>query len=250
VTKTGPAHGHTSASAAWQRALLWGTLGGLGAVAALAAAVLLRYPGGPRARMATLVFAALAYSAVAVLAYGAWWSVRRATSAEARVAQTLGAIAGLCAGAIWLVEISFNNLLPPELSVPQRDQVDNIFWLATVVLMLGAAGATGYLTGRARDGMLAGAWSGLLSGLLACLYGLGLVVFRLDLILRDPLAQAEFAQRGPASLTPDMATYFARDTAAGAFGHLALLGVIAGLLLGAIGGGGGALAARWRRRDA
>jgi hypothetical protein len=44
-----------------------------------------------------------------------------------------------------------------------------------------------------------------------------------------------------------MATYFARDTAAGAYGHLVLLGVIAGLLLGALGGWIGTLAARMRR---
>jgi hypothetical protein len=161
--------GERLAHSAWQRALLWSTLAGLGAVATLTTVVLLRYPGGERARAATLAFAVLA----------------------------LGSAAGLAAGALWLAEISFNNVLPPDLSVPRRDLVDNLFWLATVLLTLAAAIAAGWSGGRLSAGTLAGAWAGLLSGLIACLYGLALVVFRLDLILRDPLAQAEFAVRGP-----------------------------------------------------
>jgi hypothetical protein len=57
----------------WQRALRWGTLAGLGAVAALTVVVLLRYPGGPRALATTVAFAVLAAGSLAALAAGAWW---------------------------------------------------------------------------------------------------------------------------------------------------------------------------------
>jgi hypothetical protein len=67
-----------AAAPSWQRTLLWGALAGLGAVVVLTTAVLLRYPGGPRARVATLSVAVLAFGAVALLALGARWSVRRA----------------------------------------------------------------------------------------------------------------------------------------------------------------------------
>jgi hypothetical protein len=214
----------------------------------LTTVVLLRYPGGPRATATTVALSVLAYGALVALAVGVWWSAGQARTPEAPGALALGGVMGLAAGALWLAEISFNNVLPPELSVPHRDLVDNLFWLATVLLTLAAAVAAARRARRTSAGVLAGAWVGLLSGLLACLYGLALVVFRLDLILRDPLARAEFAVRGPTSTTPDMATYLARDTTAGAFGHLVLLGVIVGLLLGALGGAIGTLAARAARR--
>jgi hypothetical protein len=230
-----------------QRALRWGTLAGLVAVAALMAAELLRYPVIARVYG---VFVAGAYGALVVLAAAAWRSAGRAKTPEARRALALGGVAGLVAGALWLAEISFNNVLPPAVSVPHRDLVDNLFWLATLLATLAAAIAAAARAGRTADGVLAGAWAGLLSGLIACLYGLALVVFRLDLILRDPFTQAEWVVRGPSSGMPDMATYFARDTMAGALGHLVLLGVMFALLLGALGGGIGALAARVRRRGA
>ncbi|HEY7983611.1 MAG TPA: hypothetical protein VID73_05550 [Ktedonobacterales bacterium] len=248
MTPQAPAPTQAPALPAWQRALRWATLAGLGAAAALTAVVLQRYPGGERANAATVAFGTLAIGSLSLLTVGMWWSAGHARTSEARRALALGTTAGLAAGALWLAEISFNNVLPPDVSVPHRDLVDNLFWLATVLLTLAAATVAGWRGGSVRAGVLAGAWAGLLSGLIACLYGLALVVFRLDLILRDPLAQAEFAVRGPSSATPDMATYFARDTAAGALGHLVLLGVIVGLLLGALGGGIGALAAHGRRR--
>ena len=78
-------------------------------------------------------------------------------------------------------------------------------------------------------------WSGFVSGLVACLMGLLLVVVWMRLLLRDPLAISEWAALGASNGAPDMATYLAYETMTGAIGHLTVLGVAMGLLLGLIG---------------
>lgn len=226
------------------RTLLVAVLGGLGLAAVLTLIALLRYPESSQQLPATIIFAGGALGVLLVLA--AWVIVRgtRPQTPEANRALQIGSRIGLIGGVLWVIEISFNNILPPEISVPHRDTVDNIFWLAIVLLQLVAAILGAAQTKRFTTGVIVGLWGGFISGLMACLAGLALVVFGIDLLLRDPLAQAEYALRGSASGAPDMATYVARDTTAGAFGHLVLLGIIAGLLLGVLGGGIGRLLSR------
>lgn len=216
------------------RLLRTGVLLALALAAVLTAIALLRYPGSARQMPTTILFAVGAFGVLILLA--AWVALigTRPTTDAAQRALALGSRTGLAAGILWILEISFNNVLPPAISVPQRDTVDNIVWLV-IVLMIFATSIIGAIkTASFSSGVLIGLWSGLVSGLLACLAGLALVVFRIDLLLRDPLAQAEYTIRGPSSGAPDMASYFARDTMAGAFGHLVLLGIIAGLLLGVL----------------
>lgn len=226
------------------RVLRIGLLSGLGLAALMTAIALLRYPGSAQQMPTTIIFAVGAFGVLLVLAL---WVVLRAThpkTPEAYQALRLGSRAGLAGGILWVLEIGFNNLLPAAISVPRRDTVDNIFWLLIVLIILIASAVGAARTKRLATGGAIGLWSGFISGLLACLAGLALVVFRIDLILSDPLAQAEYALRGPTSGVPDITTYFARDTMAGAFGHLTLLGIFMGLLLGVIGGGIGRLRAR------
>jgi hypothetical protein len=102
MTTEGTTHQPQNASLAlphWQRALRWGTLAGLGAAAALTAAVLLRYPVIPRVYG---VYIATTGAALVVLAAGAWWSTGHARTGEARRALALGSAAGLVAGVLWL----------------------------------------------------------------------------------------------------------------------------------------------------
>lgn len=226
------------------RTLLVAVLTGLGLAAILTLIALLRYPDSAQQLPATIVFAGGAFGVLLVLA--AWVILRgtRPRTPEANRAIQIGSRIGLIGGVLWVIEISFNNILPPDVSVPHRDTVDNIFWIAIVLLQLVAAIIGAAQTKRFATGVIIGLWGGFISGLMACLAGLALVVFRIDLLLRDPLAQAEYALRGSTSGTSDMATYFARDTTAGAFGHLVLLGIIVGLLLGVLGGGIGRLLSR------
>ena len=76
----------------------------------------------------------------------------------------------------------------------------------------------------------------LASGAIACCMALSLIVFGMPFIVRDPLNSAEWAERGSTSGAPNMASYFAYQTFAGAFLHLVVLGVLMGALLGAFGG--------------
>jgi len=55
-------------------------------------------------------------------------------------------------------------------------------------------------------------------------------------ILQDSLNISEWAGRGTGGIAPSMAAYFAFETFAGAFGHLIILGLGMGSLLGFIGG--------------
>jgi hypothetical protein len=55
-------------------------------------------------------------------------------------------------------------------------------------------------------------------------------------LLRDPLNIQEYTFRGAAEHATDIAPYFAYDTMTGALGHLLILGVAMGVLLGTIGG--------------
>jgi hypothetical protein len=66
--------------------------------------------------------------------------------------------------------------------------------------------------------------------------GLLLVTVFIQCLLRDPLNIQEYALRGAAEHSSDMAAYFAYDTMAGALGHLLILGLAMGVLLGAVGG--------------
>jgi hypothetical protein len=227
----------------------WIGLAGCTVALVLVVATLLAYPGTPATAGRYLAYGGIALGLLLAVAGG----ILRGSTRFLRQADGFtfpwGAGVGAVLGLAWVVEISFNNFVPPEISVPGRGWVDNGIWaaisLATVVL--GAWGAR--RTGRITTGVWLGVWSGLASGLIACLMGLLLIVAAMPFLLRDPYNVAEWAARGPASGAPDLPTYLAYETLAGALGHLVALGIVAGALLGGLGGLVGWGSRRVRRRQ-
>ncbi len=163
-----------------------------------------------------------------------WLYRRRSNSAGRGLLANQSSAAGLAIGALWVIEISINNFLAPPL--PARDQIDNLFWAAVALAILVFAGFQAFSRNSIRQGIQAGAWSGLASGLVACFMALAVIVFAMHYITQDPLNIAEWALRGAAEQAPGMAAYFAFETFAGAFLHLLVLGVLMGAILGLVGG--------------
>ncbi len=159
---------------------------------------------------------------------------RRASAPDRAAAIHCATVVGIGLGLLWVVEIGINNLVAPPL--PQRDVIDDVFWGTIAAGILAYASAAAYRSDRVTSGIEAGAWSGFVSGALACGAALSLIVFAMGLILHDPLNVTEWAARGAASGAPTMAAYFAYETFAGAMLHLTVLGVVMGGLLGIVGG--------------
>lgn len=197
---------------------------------------LVRYPGNAATMNGYRILGAV--SLLVLLASGAWvfWRGRRATDADTPIVLRMGIVGGFFLGLLWVIEIGFNNFVPPDISTgAARGVVDNVFWAIIAVGILGLSVMGAYRTRRVWSGVRVGLWSGFVSGLVACLMGLFLVVVWMRLLLRDPLAISEWAALGASNGAPDMATYLAYETMAGAIGHLTVLGVAMGLLLGIIG---------------
>jgi len=142
--------------------------------------------------------------------------------------------AGLYFGLIWTVEISMNNFIQPRL--PLRDYLDNIFWGIIAVLIVYVSYKDAVDTKKVNAGIKAGFFSGFGSGIVACLTALLLICFGMQLLLKDPVNIAEWVDMKGITNYPDMATYFAYQTFAGAIMHLIILGIFMGVLLGLIGG--------------
>lgn len=141
---------------------------------------------------------------------------------------------GLYLGLLWTIEICINNIIRLEHSL--RDNVDNAFFLIIAVLIFLTAARDTYKTKRLINGIMAGFWSGLASGAVACLTALLLIVFGMKFILLDPLNIKEWSNIRLTANSPSMAVYFAYETLAGAIMHLFILGAVLGLILGTIAG--------------
>jgi hypothetical protein len=144
---------------------------------------------------------------------------------------------GMVLGVLWVIEISINNFIAPPL--PARDIIDNIFWAFIALSLFVYVTISSYQSGRVFQGIQVGTWSGMISGIFACCMALGVIVFGIHWITRDPLNIAEWAYRAKDSHAPSMEAYFAYETMAGAFLHLIGLGGIMGMLLGILGGTAG-----------
>jgi hypothetical protein len=212
--------------------------------AAMLVTILVRYPSNSGHEKPALIgLALIALSAILALLLGS----RRPFAGEGK---SLGAWVGALTGLLWVVEISFNNFVDPQISTERaRFYVDNGFWAAVALTILAAAVAISARTGRISAGIRAGLWSGYISGVISCLMGLSLVLFWMRFLLRDPINIREFAARGSGASRATMASYFAYETMAGSLGHLFVLGAMMGLVLGSTGGLIGALVARLRRPD-
>ena len=149
-----------------------------------------------------------------------------------RISQPI--LIGAALGLLWIVEIAINNIIAPPL--PMRDIMDNVFWAVIAFLIFSCSSISAYRIGRMRAGILVGAWSGFVSGLMACCMALSVVLFGMEYFVRDPLNIIEWAQRGGDSGVPTLQAYFAYEIFAGAFLHLLVLGILMGIILGALGG--------------
>lgn len=155
-------------------------------------------------------------------------------------------VVGLALGALWAFEILISNLLAPPL--PTRDIIDNSFWAAIELISFVGTFAIALRSHRIVHGVEFGAWSGLVSGLIACSAALALVAFGMHFLTTDPLNVAEWAELGAQSGAPSILHYFAFETLAGALGHLLVLGAGLGMLVGLFGGCIAALTSRLTTR--
>lgn len=172
-----------------------------------------------------------AVSAIA-LASMVWWLVGRRGVGDRRLVLGWGLGSGLVLGGLWMAEIGFNNLAPPSVATASnRGVVDNVVWAIVGAVTIAAVVVVTARTRRWRSGLRAGVWSGVGSGLGASLGGAVLLAFLRGFVERDPLMRAEHLQRAPGM---DFATYVTRETMAGVFGHLWVLGIAQGALLAAV----------------
>ncbi len=191
---------------------------------------------------ATWIEAMLAALTLLVLAAGLATICRFSKHVDCSPIVWWAVIVGLILGALWVFEILTNNVLAPPL--PARDIIDNSFWAAIELITLAGAFAMALRSRRVVHGVAFGAWSGLASGLIACTAALALVTFGMRLLTTDPLNVAEWATRGGPSGVSSIERYFAFETLAGALGHLLVLGVGLGTLVGLLGGWIAVLATR------
>ena len=172
---------------------------------------------------------------VLVTVTGSLWLYHNRRSHHTNSAERNGIMLfGIALGLLWVIEISINNFIAPPL--PARDIIDNIFWAVIASSILVFSVIRAFQKDSLIRGIEVGIWSGFISGLLACCMGLIVIVFGMHFILQDPLNIAEWAGHAASITAPTMAAYFAFETLAGAFGHLIILGVFMGGLLGILGG--------------
>jgi hypothetical protein len=171
----------------------------------------------------------VAVSAVALVAV-TWWLTGRAARQDQHVVLTWGLGSGLVLGGLWIAEIAFNNLTPHTVSTAgARGVLDNLTWAVVGMGTVGAAGGVAARTGRWRSGLRAGVWSGVGNGLGAALGGALLLAFFRSFVEEDPLMRGEWRLRDRGV---DLSLYVTRETMAGVGGHLWVLGVVQGALLG------------------
>lgn len=224
------------------RTARYGLLAGVVCAAVLAVAVAVHYPLDPGR---TPAYAAGTIGAPVILAALAAWLAGRGLrprdpGAASDIRRGLGW--GVVFGALWVLEIGYNNVIAPPVSV--RDPVDDLIWATIALGMLTLATLTAARTHHLAAGLRVTIWSGLTSGLIACLTALLLAMFGMPLLLADPANIAEYAVRGPTSGFSTIAAYLAYQTLAGAMLHLVVLGLGMGTTLGALGGLAGSMAIR------
>ena len=123
--------------------------------------------------------------------------------------------------------------------------LDNATWAIVAVITVVAAARVATVTGRWRCGVRAGVWSGVGSGLGAGVGGALLLCFLRPFVERDPLMLAEWRDRAP---DLNLSAYVTRETMAGVGGHVWVLGVAQGALLGALAAGAAMVLVPIRRR--
>ena len=187
-----------------------------------------------RYNASSMIEACLGAALLFLIAGGLWFYRRRSKTRGNSLALQQAIVIGMILGLLWMVEIGINNFIAPPL--PARDIIDNLFWIVIALSILIFAVLQAYQTGSIVHGIEVGTWSGFVSGMLACCMALVMVVFGMRFIMQDPLNIAEWAGQQAVSPAPGMAAYFAFETFAGALGHLTILGIGMGALLGGAAG--------------
>jgi hypothetical protein len=188
--------------------------------------------------------AAVVAGSTGLLVVVAWWSTGRDGGADQRIVLTWGLGSGAVLGLLWVAEIAFNNLTPHTISTASaRGLLDDATWVVVGVVTIAVAARVAMRTGRWRTGVRTGVWSGTASGLGAAVGGALLLALLRPSVERDPLMLAEWQEQGSGV---DLTAYVTRETMAGVWGHLWVLGIAQGAVLGAIATG---LAAAVGRRE-
>lgn len=184
-------------------------------------------------------------SAMVLLAV-AWWLTSRPGVPDRRVVLAWGLGTGAILGVLWIAEIAFNNLTPHSISTASaRGVLDNATWAIVGVVTVVVAARVAAATGRWRCGVRAGVWSGVGSGLGAGVGGALLLGFGRPFVERDPLMLAEWRDR---AAYVRVSVYVTRETMAGVAGHVWVLGVAQGALLGVLGATAAMILVAVRRR--
>jgi hypothetical protein len=206
-----------------QQWLRWTAIAALALVGLLLVLNVTEYPTLTRDLQFALYIIILGILGALYLALAVWWTGISVLAPALR----WGTLYGMGAGLGWLLEIVAGNLV-----VGQSWQLFAYFGGTLIALCLTlAAGIAGAMAmGSFRSGLVAGVWSGIVSGLIGCLALLSLPYLFMDTLQRDTQTLAEFARSG----ATDLATYIAGDYSAAAIAHL-LLGLALGLILGALG---------------
>jgi hypothetical protein len=211
-----------------QQWLRWTVIAALALVGLLLVLNVTEYPTLTRDPQFALYIIILGIIGALYLSLAVWWTRISILAPALR----WGTLYGLGAGFGWLLEIVAGNLV-----VGQSWQLFAYFGGTLIALGLTlAAGAAGAIATRSFcSGLVAGVWSGIVSGLIGCLALLSLPHLYLGTLQGDAQTLAEFARSG----APNLVTYIVGDYSAAAIAHL-LLGLALGLMLGALGAAIGA----------
>jgi hypothetical protein len=145
---------------------------------------------------------------------------------------------GLLIGGMWMGGIVLGNLGGAPVFGNLRDIHPRIYaiagWCALGAVFFTALGALvgAYRTGKIASGLRVGIWSGLISGGMVCITGIGLLVFFHEALMKDPSNIQEFARSAHRSPTEtELSSFLFWEGLAGAVNHLwigPLLGVTVG----------------------
>lgn len=156
---------------------------------------------------------------------------------EVSMEKRLSVTFGLLIGVIWMAEICLANLVPAARHVAE--------WcaLAAVAITMIAGYVAARESGSIVMALRVGVWSGLLSGGMLCVTGIGIVVLFHGVMMRDPSSIHEFALHAHRAPTQgELSRFLYDDMVGGALNHL-WLGPLLGLTVGAA----GALAGKYSR---
>jgi hypothetical protein len=159
----------------------------------------------------------------------------------------LSTIFGLLIGIMWMGEILLGNLGGTAVFGNLRDVHPRVYAMAGW-FALGAVGLTmigglvaAYLTGRISAALRVGVWSGLLSGAIAFVTLMTIVILFHAALMKDPSNIHEFARtahRAPTEAELSKLLYW--DALGGALNHL-WIGPLLGLTVGCVGAMSGKL---------